>query len=156
MNKALHRRGAQSMIRRMQVVIPAINDGRAISSSDKISIADNVITGSRRDKNGTVIVMVSEGNADSGKSSFAQNTGSCTKNSFEKVCENIGSKTSRKILLFVSVLNVLQLILFFIVTVFILPITTAKLLYTDDVEFIMDHIPDRYIDYEYLHSQSLL
>lgn len=61
-------------------------------------------------------------------------------------------KTFKRVLLLIVILNIVQIIIFFIVTTTFLPLRTKRLLDSGDTGFIIRHIPDEYVDYNYFNS----
>lgn len=75
---------------------------------------------------------------------------------YDKFSKFANSKSCKNILMGAAVLNALQLLIFFMFGIFILPVQTSRRLSTGDVYFIMEHVPDEYIDYNYFKSQTIL
>ncbi|AQZ12633.1 YGL230C [Zygosaccharomyces parabailii] len=66
------------------------------------------------------------------------------------------SKTFKVLMLVAAGLNVLQLIAFFLVSVFYMPKRTKRNIKNDDIYFIIDHIADEYVRYDYFVDVSVL
>lgn len=75
---------------------------------------------------------------------------------YDKFTRFTNSKNCKNILMGAAILNTLQLLIFFMLSLFILPVQTSRRLSTGDVYFIMEHVPDEYIDYDYFQSQTVL
>ncbi|CAR31071.1 hypothetical protein ZYGR_0P03770 [Zygosaccharomyces rouxii] len=73
-----------------------------------------------------------------------------------KVINSINSRTFKVLMILAAVLNVLQLIAFFLIGVLYLPKRTKKNLKNDDIYFMMDHVADNYIDYDFFLNESVL
>lgn len=73
-----------------------------------------------------------------------------------KAINSINSRTFRALMIIAAVLNVLQLIAFFLIGVLYLPERTKKNLNNEDIYFMMDHIDDNYVDYDFFINESIL
>ncbi|GCF00229.1 hypothetical protein ZYGM_002663 [Zygosaccharomyces mellis] len=68
----------------------------------------------------------------------------------------INSRNFKVLMVLAAVLNILQLMAFFLIGILYLPKRTKKSLKNEDIYFIMDHVADNYIDYDFFANESVL
>lgn len=87
-----------------------------------------------------------------------------SKPSKPNICTRIGkkflnfiySRNFKVFMILAAIVNVLQLITFFLICILYLPKRTRKNLNNNEIEFIVDHIADKYIDYDFFANESVL
>lgn len=73
-----------------------------------------------------------------------------------KVNSCINSRNFKVLMILAAVLNILQLVAFFLIGILYLPKRTRKNLKNDDIYFMMDHVADNFIDYDFFANESVL
>lgn len=70
--------------------------------------------------------------------------------------KSANSKTFKVLMIVAALLNVLQLVAFFLISFLYLPQRTKKSIKNEDIYFMIDHIADIYVNYNYFAGESVL
>ncbi|GAV54643.1 hypothetical protein ZYGR_0AN01110 [Zygosaccharomyces rouxii] len=73
-----------------------------------------------------------------------------------KAISSINSRTFKVLMIIAAILNFLQLTAFFLIGILYLPKRTKKNLKNDDIYFMIDHVADNYVDYDFFANESIL
>ncbi|QLL33060.1 hypothetical protein HG536_0D05810 [Torulaspora globosa] len=78
------------------------------------------------------------------------------KNALISIWHFLNSETCSIVCLLLLFINTIQLYLFFLYSLLVMPLHTSRMLRANNLEFIISQLPDSYIDYNFFESLGVL